>query len=549
LATRESAVVLRSRNRGWSSLALVGCLCLSASAVGGQTAAHPSHRGGAPAELGEVARRPIRVRHDVGKAHDPVATNSGDAQAFYDQGLALLHSYWWLDAARSFNQALAADPRLAVGHAMLSIAYTELGAPQAARDAIGQARSLGANASDHDRRHIELRAMQMDAESAGAWRLPDLQAYRRAVDAALATYPRDEELLLLRGLAESSDPAERGQGSGAASIPFFDRARTLAPDHIAPHHYLTHAYENSGRIADALTEGSTYAKMAPGVPHARHMYGHNLRRTGRIDEAIVEFAAADALETRYFEAERIGPEFDWHYQHNLDLLATSYQYAGQMRRAEPLLKRSFAIPSKLVTQEFNKREWPVFLIARGRAGEALAAARVMAAHPFPLVSAAGHVMAGLAQLALGGFKAAADEANAALGLMRGSPNGAGLVANPLQQLQGEFFLRTGDREKGRQTLRDLVGKLRAAPGPDAWAQALFTLEAIARTAREIGDWDLAAWTAGQMIEHDAAYGGSHYAMAVAARHAGDASKASTELELARRCWKQADPDVQALMTP
>ena len=74
-------------------------------------------------------------------------------------------------------------------------------------------------------------------------------------------------------------------------------------------------------------------------------------------------------------------EYDWHYQHNLDLLATSYQYVGQMAKAEALFKTSFAIPSSLVVQEFNKREWPVFLLARGRAKEALDAANVLAGAP------------------------------------------------------------------------------------------------------------------------------------------------------------------------
>ena len=61
-------------------------------------------------------------------------------------------------------------------------------------------------------------------------------------------------------------------------------------------------------------------------------------------------------------------------------------------------------------------------------------------------------------------------------------------------------------------LEDVVKKVRAAPGPDAWTQALFTLESIARAAREVGDWDFAAWAAGQMLEHDPDYGGTHYAL-------------------------------------
>ena len=64
--------------------------------------------------------------------------------------------------------------------------------------------------------------------------------------------------------------------------------------------------------------------------------------------AIAEFTAADALASSYFTTERIPVEYDWHYQHNLDLLATSYQYTGQMAKAEPLLKASFAIASSLV---------------------------------------------------------------------------------------------------------------------------------------------------------------------------------------------------------
>jgi tetratricopeptide (TPR) repeat protein len=279
--------------------------------------------------------------------------------------------------------------------------------------------------------------------------------------------------------------------------------------------------------------------MAPGVPHARHMHGHNLRRVGRVDEAIADFREADALASAYFAAEKVPVEYDWHYQHNLDLLATSYQYVGQMAKAEGLLKRSFAIPSSLVAQEFNKRQWPVFLLARGRAQEALDAANVLAAHRSPVVSATGHVMVGQARLALGQFQAAADEANMALRLLRGAEGGA-LVADGLKALQGEFFLRTGQKAKGRPMLEDVARKVRAAPGPDAWTQALFTLESVARAAREVGDWDLADWAARQMLEHDPNYAGSHLALALVAEHNGDAAAATAERALVQKYWRQAD---------
>jgi tetratricopeptide (TPR) repeat protein len=487
----------------------------------------------------DVATRPVALRSGIGVAHDAVKTSSTEAQTFYDQGLAYLHSYVWLEAARSFNQALRIDPALAMAHVGLTIAYTELNLPPQAGAALERAQALAAGA--HDTRHVELRALQMAAEAAP--REPArLAAYRAALDRALAEFPQDEELWLQRGQAETDDPAERGQGSTAASVRFYEKALALAPAHFAAHHLLAHACENSGAIDRALAEGAIYAKMAPDVPHARHMHGHSLRRTGRIDEAIAEFSAADALDAAYLAAERIPVEYDWHYQHNLDLLATSYQYAGQMKKAEALLKRSFAIDSSLLVQEFNKREWPMFLIARGRAQEALDAAGTMASSRSPVVSAAGHVAAGEARLALNQFQAAADEANAALRAIRGA-EGGGLVAVPLQALQGEFFLRTGQREKGRSMLQEVAKKARATPGPDAWTQTLFTLEAIARAAREVGDWEFAAWAAGQMRDHDPNYAGTHYALALVATHNLDTRTAAAERALVEKYWKNADPEV------
>jgi len=461
----------------------------------------------------EMLERPLPLRQGIGIAHDAVGTKDPQAQAYYDQGLAYLHSYVWIEAARSFHQALRLDPMLAMADVGLSYAYVELNAPADARAALDRARSLAAGATAHDRRHIDLRVMQMTAEDGGA---SALAAYRTALDGMVAAFPADEELLLLRGLAESADPSERGQGSVPAAIPYYEKARALAPAHFAAHHYLTHAFENSGRAADALKSGEAYAKMAPQVPHAVHMLGHELRRAGRIADAIKEFERADRLEAQYLADEHVPAAHDWHYHHNLDLLGTSYQYVGRMMKAEELLKRSFELPSNTVEQELNKREWPVFLRARGRPREALAAADVMRSHSSRLVQAMGHVQAGLARLALRQFDVAATDANTALGLLRGrvSVEGAGLVAPSLRQLQGELFLLTGQREKGRSALKQTVKELRALPGPDNWAQTTFTLEEIARTARDATDWELAAWVAQQMSEHDPNYAGTRDALAL-----------------------------------
>jgi len=494
----------------------------------------------------ELLERPVARRTGIGTAHDAVATKSADAQAFYDQGLAYLHSFVWIEAARSFHQALRSDPNLALAHVGLSYAYIEVNKPVEARQAIERARALASGGlPPHERHHIEARALQMAAEEAPGDKTR-LAAYRKALDTALAAFPDDVELLLKRGMAESPDPADRGQGSGVASIPFYERTLKAAPNHFGARHYLAHAYENSGRVNEALANAAAFAAQAPAVPHAQHMHGHELRRAGRPAEAAAQFEAADKLQRDYFVREKVAADLDWHHTHNLDLLATTYQYLGQMRKAEPLLKQSFGMPSNLLVQIINKREWPAFLLARNRPAEALEAAKVLVAHPNPLVQATGHIEAGFALLSVNRVADAGAASNAALRALKSSPGGQDLVVIGLEALQGEFRLRTAQREQGRKMMLSAAQKWRSLPGPDAWSQSLFRLEAMARAARSVGDWELAGRMAQLMEEHDPAYFGTHYALALVAQNAGNAPTARREFDVALKAWAAADKDLPEL---
>ncbi len=507
-------------------------------------AQHAGHR--IPVVPNELLERAITIRDGIGSAHDAVATKSADAQRFYDQGLASLHSYVWIDAARSLHQALRLDPSLAVAHAALSLAYLELNKPAEARAALDRARAMAVSVPDHDRRHIEARVLRFEVET-NPGDTAKLAAYRQVLDAAIAAFPSDVEFLLQRGIAESADPADRGQGAGAAAIPYLQKASAAArATDFAAQHYLTHAYENTGKLDAALKTAEAYAEAAPAVPHAHHMYGHDLRRAGRTLEAIAQFEAADRLHREYFKREGVSAEYDWHFHHNLDLLATSQQYLGRMKQAAALLEQSFDLPSNLVVQVYNKHEWPSFLRGRGRMDEALAAAKRLIEHPHPLVQAAGHIEAGYALIAGGRWRDAANESNTALRILRGVTEGATMAAPSLLGLQGEIALRTADREKGRRVLLDVAGRWRALPGPDGWVQALFALESIARTARQVGDWLLAGQIAEQMLAHDSSYAGTHYALGLVAARDGNATRAASEFTLAQKYWSHADPDLPEL---
>ena len=501
----------------------------------------------------EVLQRPLPLRTGIGSTHEVVTSAAAQAQAFHDQGLAYLHSYVWIEAARSFNQALRLDPRLALSWVGLSRAYSGLEDQTAAREAWKKADALAAGVPEKERRKIALRGVHLDA-------IEDLAsgekhaAYKRALDEALAADMDDVELWLLRGNAEERNAAGRGQRGGAASVAFYRQALAVSPNHFAAHHYLVHSYETIGRITEALAHGEAYARLADQVPHARHMWAHDLRRVGRVEDAIVEFQKAHDLETAYYKAEGLPEELDWHRPHNLDLLATCHQHQGRMKATEAVLRDRARLTAVLAGTEFNGKAWPGFLLATGRYDEALAAARAMADGKWVSTRAVGHALAGHALLALG----RAAEADAALAraeaLLNEVPPGGSTVSYVSRSsvepyvlgLRGETLLRKGEGAKARELLKDVQKRIRAVPGPDAWTEALFRLEDIARAARSAGDWELAAYTAEQMRDHDAAYAGTHYALAMVAENAGDAAKARAGYEEAVRLWGRADPELPEL---
>ena len=490
----------------------------------------------------EILERPLPIRDGIGKAHEEVTTISKDAQAYYDQGLAYLHSYVWIEAARSFHQALRLDAKLAMAHLGLSYAFAGLGDPAAARQASQQASALSGPVSNREKARIRLCALQLvDAGEPAKLR----SNYLKELDLILAKHPRDVELLMLRGQADQQTPDVPGMGVDEGSLVFYERALTEQPHYFAVHHYLTHAYENVGRTDLALKHAEEYVRLAPAVPHAHHMHGHILRRVNRTQEAIAEFRRADELELVYFRTENIAPKYDWQYHHNLDLLGVSYQYAGRMRLADTILRRSFELPSIEFSQELNENAWPMLLLLEGRTDQAQSAAKALMGRADPVVQALGHLMASRIVMRLGRADEAVEEGDRALHLLRGAPNG-GVLLPELELVQGEFLLRKERSEKGRAMLRDGVSKLRADPASDRWTQTVLRIEAVETLARDLGDWSLASDVAKQMQQFAPFYAGTHYALAKEAEHAGNAEEARHEYEEAINGWSAADADFGVL---
>jgi tetratricopeptide (TPR) repeat protein len=494
----------------------------------------------------EILQRPVPLRKGIGSVHDPVTTSSPQAQTFYDQGLAYLHSYVWIEAARSFHQALRLDPSCAMAYIGLSDAYVALQDLPGANAALAQAQALAANVSDAERSRIAIRAAQL-AYLANPQNTQLYFAYRKSLNDALAAHPDDSWLWILLGFASEGTPTAHGQNGGIDSIAYYQTALSLSPDNFVAHHYLIHSYETIGRTKEALEQAQIYARLAPEIPHAHHMYGHDLRRAGRTAEALAEFIKANELEAAYYRSENIPAQLDWHHAHNLSLLAMCQQSLGKMAAAEQSYKTAFALPAYVDLAEYNHREWPSFLLNRNRPQEALDAANAMiekSAHP--LGRFAGHALAGRAFLALDRLADAKAEFTLAEHETEQLPIAALSALPDAVTLRGEILLRSDKQAQGRALLQQVEKQIRAQPGPDAWNGALFDLECIAQSARNANDWELADFTAQQMLLQDPTYAGSHYAAALAAEHRSDSATAAREFAAAAKLWSAADPTLPEL---
>jgi tetratricopeptide (TPR) repeat protein len=509
-----------------------------------QQSPHEGHSNTGPVPL-EILQRPVALRTGIGELHEKVSTRSPEAQAFYDQGLAYLHSYVWIEAARSFHQALRADPNLAMAYVGLTDAFIGLHDVGTARATFERAKALEKGMSERERTWLSIRESELefleDAENPNGY-----AAYRKSINAALKANPNDPWLWIQRGLADEASPFTHGQAAGVDALAFYRTALALAPGNLAAHHYCAHAYENMGRAKDALEESAMFARMAPAIPHAHHMHGHALMRSGRTEEAIGEFLKTKELEESYYRAEKIPARYDWHHAHNLTLLAMSYQTLGQMKSAEALFHDTFTSPAYTDFLEYNRKCWPEFLLSRGRFQEALDAARELTKSEWPLPRLAGHTLAGEALLGMGSVAEAHEEMTLAERETERFPPGA-IAALPYPAvLRANILMQEKNTAEGEPLAMDVAKSIQAMPGPDAWIAAQFELESMAQSARNAGDWELAGFLARQMILHNLNYAGGHFAYGLAAEHAGNSGEARQAFAAAEKLWGKADRDLPEL---
>ena len=245
----------------------------------------------------------------LGKVSFPTSCDP-KVQAEFERGVAMLHSYWFLYARRTFEGVLQQDPACAMaywGVAMDLLGNTLVGPPSradaaAAWAALEKARAIGAK-TQRERDWIEaLSAYYRDYDKVAVD--ARLAAYNAAMERMAQRYPDDYEVnvfyaLTLQASAPKSDLTYANQLKSAGIL---EKLYEQNPQHPGVSHYIIHAYDFSPLADKGIAAARRYAGIAPAVPHARHMPAHIYSMVGLWEESVKSNESALEIQPDYYHA-------------------------------------------------------------------------------------------------------------------------------------------------------------------------------------------------------------------------------------------------------
>ncbi|MFI5056707.1 MAG: hypothetical protein ACHQLQ_00845 [Candidatus Acidiferrales bacterium] len=300
-----------------------------------------------------------RVPGQLGKVNFPTSC-APEVRATLEKGLALLHSFQYLESEQTFTDAAKQDPQCAMAHWGKAMAlYHQLwDFPQASTlkkglEEIEQAKK-SSSLTDRERAYLAAAAAfyQDNPKLSHAERT---QAYSSSLAQLHEQFPGDNEaaafyalsLVALADVEHVDGLANRKKAIGILD-PLFRRD----PDNPGSAHYLIHATDVPELASLGLDAARRYARIAPDSSHALHMPSHIFSRLGLWQESIASNIAAAASAAHATEMHTA----DSHYQfHAMDFLAYAYLQSGEEAKARQVAAGGKNVPGASGEEAANRQ--------------------------------------------------------------------------------------------------------------------------------------------------------------------------------------------------
>jgi tetratricopeptide (TPR) repeat protein len=276
----------------------------------------------------------------IGNSHLTI-TATPEAQAWFNQGLTLLHDFWDYESERAFEQGVRVDPQCAMCYwGLYQALMFRNGEPNSyTAQALANAVRLKPHVSKHEQLYIDATSASNDAVlAAGPEDDPDTAKETAIWRQIVKQYPDDlqAKLFLAGTLRDGYDDNGEPKKKQKEQIALIQEVLKAAPNDSAANHYWIHAVEASPHPEQALKSASLLASLAPASGHMVHMPGHIYYRVGDYAQAEHWFAASTAVEETYQREQHVAVDDDWNYVHNLMYSIANLMEEGKMQEATAL---------------------------------------------------------------------------------------------------------------------------------------------------------------------------------------------------------------------
>jgi tetratricopeptide (TPR) repeat protein len=524
---------------------------------------------------------PAKLLPGMGESNMAVTTASEEARRFFNQGVSQMHSFWFIESERSFLQAAALDPDMAMAYWGISVSAAgdyrpafqllrdpydggRAGAPAAAApasiqrtsngaavdprirasEAIAKAMSLRDKASARERLYIEAEAARRNVQSAS----PDAD-HIAGLRKLVAAYPDDLDARSILGLAllDGYDPVTKAPRTNTTE------GTTLLHEVIAKddnafgaHHYLIHGWEGSTTPQKAWLSCKRYPELVTNIPHALHMPGHIYAQSDRIDDAVEAFAQAANNELKWLGEDVLYP--NGHHGHNVHFLVQSLNLDGRFRESMERVKHMMSFKETPrersgSSQRVTYRQGYYSLVktlVRFERWDLVLDGTTIPTYDKPEQHAWRTWAIGLAHAAQGHL----DSARSMRDEMKRHVSNATATKRPLAiaelELEATITARSGDKAKGYEMFWKAAAMEAALLYTEPPSYPRPVVEGLGATAAALGDHDVAEKAFREALSREPGSGRAYFALADALRAMNRTDEALQMSAAGGRAWDKAD---------
>jgi tetratricopeptide (TPR) repeat protein len=267
----------------------------------------------------------------IGQSSLKIVTKSEKTQAYFNQGLNLLHDFWDFEAYRAFKEAIKHDSTAIMPY------WGLLQAPGPDEDsvltslkknAIMQLKKLVKTANEQEKLYAEI-ALLGDSLKEKAY--PEIV---KKYELIIHKFPEDIDAKLFLALGKMSGfDTEMKPNEGQMYSEFLLKdVQRIDPNNHAYHHYWIHVMEHCCPER-ALASADALTALGPNSGHIVHMPGHIYNRVGDYKRAHDAFVASVKVDSAYMKNEGIEEVDNWNYIHNINYLINNCVHDGRHNEA------------------------------------------------------------------------------------------------------------------------------------------------------------------------------------------------------------------------